>query len=68
MLEERKVVVVNRFLGVEGRINALVEILPALHINEDELSGEMQKWLRQLKEQPTQGGGDTVQTQMDLKA
>jgi hypothetical protein len=47
--------VINRFLNTEGRINALLEIVPSLHINEDELSGEMQKWYTQLKEQPLPG-------------
>nr|MBA3673585.1 hypothetical protein [Chitinophagaceae bacterium] len=30
ILEEKKVVVLNKFLNIEGRINTLIELLPAL--------------------------------------
>ena len=66
VLEEKRVVVINKFFNVEGRINALVEILQNLTINEDELSGEMLKWYRQMKSQPDFGKEPTVQTQIDL--
>jgi hypothetical protein len=67
ILEDKRVVVVNKFLSVEGRINALLEILPSIKANEDELSGEMQKWYKQLREQPSfDNNADSVQTQMDL--
>jgi hypothetical protein len=64
ILEDRRVAVINRFLNTEGRINALLEIVPSLHINEDELSGEMQKWYTQLKEQPLPN--DNAPTDSDL--
>ena len=63
VLEERRVVVINKFFSVEGRINALLEILPSINVNEEELSGEMLKWYKQLRAEPT---ADTEQTQMDL--
>jgi hypothetical protein len=66
ILEERKVVVINKFFSVEGRINALLEILPTLKIAEETLSGEMQKWYRQLVAEPSGGEDTTVQTQMDI--
>ena len=66
ILEERRVVVINKFFSIEGRINALVEILPSITINEGELSGEMLKWYKQLKAEPSFGEDPTVQTQMDL--
>ena len=66
VLEEKRVVVINKFFNVEGRINALVEILQNLTINEEELSGEMLKWYRQMKSQPDFGKEATVQTQIDL--
>lgn len=71
VLEDRRIVVINRFLNVEGRINALVEILPSIKVKEDELSGEMLKWYGQLSKSSLDGSGadesDTsVQTQMDL--
>ena len=66
ILEEKRVVVINKFFNIEGRINALIEILQSLTINESELSGEMLKWYKSLKEQPDFGGETSVQTQMDL--
>ena len=64
VLEERRVVVINRFLPIEGRINALVEILPSITINETELSSEMIKWYQQLNS--TGASGDSVQTGLEL--
>lgn len=66
VLEDKRIAVINRFLNVEGRINALVEILPTLQVNEEELSGEMLKWYKQILENPGTTGNNTVQTQMDL--
>jgi hypothetical protein len=66
ILEDRRVVVINKFFSTEGRINALLEILPAVTINEEELSGEMQKWYKQLKSDISLGADPSVQTQMDI--
>jgi hypothetical protein len=43
ILEAKKVVVLNKFLTVEGRINTLVDIIPQLNINPDMLSNESRK-------------------------
>ena len=43
ILEAKKVVVLNKFLSVEGRINTLVELLPKININIDLLTHESQK-------------------------
>ena len=64
VLEERRVVVINRFLPIEGRINALIEILPSITINEHDLSSEMTKWYQQLSS-PT-SPVDGVQTDLEL--
>lgn len=67
ILEERRVVVINRFLNVEGRINALVEILPSIKVDTAELSGEMLKWYGQLSGEASSGSEeDGVQTKMEL--
>lgn len=68
ILEERKVVVINKFFNVEGRINALLEILPSITINEEELSGEMLKWYQQLKTGPSfnKDKDESVQSKMDI--
>lgn len=67
VLEDKKVAVVNKFLSIEGRINVLIEILPTISVNEEELSTEMLKWYRQLKDLSANGGSDaSIQTQMDI--
>lgn len=43
LLEARKVVVLNKFLSVEGRINTLMEIIPQVAIDFDKLTHESQK-------------------------
>ena len=43
LLEEKRVVVLNKFIQMEGRINTLVEIIPQLDINYDLLTHESQK-------------------------
>ncbi|MES2645401.1 MAG: hypothetical protein V4717_00900 [Bacteroidota bacterium] len=43
ILEQKKVVVLNKFLDVEARINTLSELIPQLKINVDLLTQESQK-------------------------
>ena len=43
ILQEKKVVVLNKFLPTEGRINTLIDLLPQLNINFDSLTHESQK-------------------------
>ena len=43
ILEAKKVVVLNKFLNVEGRINTLSDLIPQLNINIDLLTHESQK-------------------------
>ena len=43
ILEDRKVVVLNKFLQLEGRINTLIELMPQLKINVDVLTSESKK-------------------------
>jgi hypothetical protein len=43
ILEAKRVVVLNKFLSVEGRINTLIELIPQLALNFDNLSFESQK-------------------------
>jgi hypothetical protein len=66
ILEDRRIVVINKFFSIEGRINALIEILPTIKVNEEELSGEMLKWYKQLKSEPSTGNDPSVQSQMDI--
>ncbi len=43
LLEQKKIVVLNRFLDTEGRINTLLELIPQIKINFDKLTLESQK-------------------------
>ena len=43
ILEQKKVVVLNRFLQTEGRINTLIDIIPQLRITPEQLSPEVRK-------------------------
>ena len=43
ILEQKKVVVLNKFLQLEGRINTMLDLIPQLEINTELLSEESQK-------------------------
>ena len=43
ILDSKKVIVLNKFLQLEGKVNALVEIIPQLDINEDKLDENAKK-------------------------
>lgn len=43
ILEERKVVVLNKFLQLEGRINTMLDLIPQLDINTELLTAESNK-------------------------
>ena len=43
ILEERKVVVLNKFLQLEGRISTLIDIVPQLAILPDSLTPETRR-------------------------
>jgi hypothetical protein len=44
ILEDRKVVVLNKFLQLEGRINTLIDLIPQLKIDAEALTQESKKW------------------------
>lgn len=48
ILEARKVVVLNRFLQTEGRINTIIELMSALEIDQQTLSVENRRFLQEL--------------------
>jgi hypothetical protein len=43
ILEEKKVVVLNKFLNPEGRINTLIDLIPALQVTYELLTTDSQK-------------------------
>ncbi len=48
ILEHKKVIVLNKFLTVEGRMNTLIELMPSLHINIDLLTHEQQRLFQEI--------------------
>ncbi|SHM23029.1 hypothetical protein SAMN05444266_10766 [Chitinophaga jiangningensis] len=48
ILEHKKVVVVNKFLNLEGRINTLLDILTTLPLDEEMLTAESHKLYKQI--------------------
>jgi hypothetical protein len=54
ILEERRVAVINKFLNVEGRINVLVEILPTLTVDTEQLSSEGKELYTYMMQKPTE--------------
>lgn len=48
ILQAKKVVVLNKFLPLEGRINTMIDLLPQLNINFDSLTLESQKLYSEL--------------------
>ena len=50
ILQEKKVVVLNKFLQTEGRINTLIELIPQLNVNLDALTHDSQKLYTELME------------------
>ena len=51
ILEDKKVVVLNKFLTPEGRINTLIDIIPTTNINYDLLTHESQKMYDEVRMQ-----------------
>ncbi len=43
ILEAKKIVVLNKFLNAEGRINTIVDLIPSLDIQADYLTQDSQK-------------------------
>ena len=48
ILQDKKVVVLNKFFQTEGRINTLIDLLPQLNVNIDLLTHESQKLYEEL--------------------
>lgn len=73
ILEAKKVVVLNKFLNVEGRINTLVDLIPQLNINLDLLTHDSQKLYDELKKKAVATAAEADEksaaqsTQLELK-
>ena len=53
ILEQKKVVVLNKFLPVEGRINTLSELIPQLQINPLLLPDDIRKLYEEILSEAT---------------
>lgn len=49
VVEQQKIVVINRFLDTEARINCLLEILDSIDVDAQDLSEESLKTLKKVK-------------------
>jgi len=50
ILEEKKVVVLNKFLNTEGRINTLVDLIPSLQVTYELLTTDLQKMYDEVRQ------------------
>jgi hypothetical protein len=48
ILQAKKVIVLNKFLQTEGRINTLIDLMPQLEVNFDALTLESQKMYEEI--------------------
>ena len=55
ILEHRKVVVLNKYLQLEGRINTLVDLVPQLQVNPESLTPESRKIYEELMSKQAEG-------------
>ncbi len=51
LLEAKKIVVLNKFLDTEGRMNTLIELIPQIKIDFDKLTIDSQKLYDELVKQ-----------------
>ena len=49
LLESKRIVVLNKFLNLEARINTLIELIPQLDIQFDKLTYDSQKLYEEVK-------------------
>jgi hypothetical protein len=56
ILEQKKVVVLNKFLTLESRINALIELIPQFRIDHEALSPESKKTYQDIMNRIQQDG------------
>lgn len=49
LLESKRIVVLNKFLNLEARINTLLELIPQLDIQFDKLTHDSQKLYEEVK-------------------
>ena len=58
ILEQKKVVVLNKFLQTEGRISTLVDLIPQLDVSPGTLTEESRKLYAEVTAQTEAGSGE----------
>jgi hypothetical protein len=53
LLEQKQIVVLNKFLDVEGRTNPLLDLIPQLKIDFDKLTHQSQKLYEEVMKKTT---------------
>ena len=66
ILEAKKVVVLNKFLNAEARINTLIDLIPQLNINLDLLTHDSQKLYDEVSKKAALKTEDATAKQGDL--
>ena len=54
ILEQKKVVVLNKFLQLEGRINTMLDLIPQLRVNFDALTKKKKKMYEEVMSRSTE--------------
>ena len=55
ILEQKKVVVLNKYLQLEGRINTLLDLIPQLQLSVDSLTPESRKTYEEVLAKQAEG-------------
>ncbi|MEO6452679.1 MAG: hypothetical protein ABIN97_01340 [Ginsengibacter sp.] len=55
ILEAKKVVVLNKFLNTEGRINTLIDLIPSIKLTHEPLTADSQKMYEEVMAQQLSG-------------
>ncbi len=55
ILEAKKVVVLNKFLNIEGRINTLIDLIPSVKLTYEFLTSDSQKMYNEVMAQQPLG-------------
>lgn len=61
ILEDKKVVVLNKFLPLEGRINTLIDLVPQLKIEAGTLTPDSKKWFDEIMGRHEAASGESRQ-------
>jgi hypothetical protein len=57
VLKDTKVVVVNKFLPLEGRINSVIDILRSLELSTEKMTDKSKKLFAELRQEEKQANG-----------